>query len=513
MLTRLVVKGFKNLVEVDLHFGPFTCIAGPNGAGKSNLFDAILFLQALADRPLLEASMTVRGGRDIQQLFTAHGNGKMYLSAEMLIPKEGTDNFGQRAEASTTFVKYSLALRYRPPKSEFAGSDIELEREELTYIQKGKAFGELPFPHRPSWRESVLHADRRAPYITTDESLGIIRLHQDRRREEGKKKRGGATWEFPLEHLPRTVLSSAQNAKEAPTAVLVRQEMRSWRLLQLEPSALRQPDDLQAPNRIAPNGAHLPSTLYRLAKSRTANGPDLERHESQIYATAANRLAELVEGVGELHVDRDDKRQILTLLLKDRHKVELPAGSLSDGTLRFLALIILEMDPEETGILCLEEPENGIHPERIEAMLQLLQDIAVDTELPVGADNPLRQVIINTHSPAVVALVRDESLLFAEAIARPANGSSVQALEFRCLEGTSRTGTPSMRTIQKGRILSYLEGGLRRREEIEDTPTPPAARKSRRVIDRFRDQLSLPLPGEETGSDRSLLHPGNRRKL
>lgn len=43
MLTRLKVSGFKNLVGVDIRFGPFTCIAGPNGSGKSNLFDAISF--------------------------------------------------------------------------------------------------------------------------------------------------------------------------------------------------------------------------------------------------------------------------------------------------------------------------------------------------------------------------------------------------------------------------------------------------------------------------------------
>jgi hypothetical protein len=35
------VKGFKNLKEVDVRFGPFTCIAGGNAVGKSNLFDAI----------------------------------------------------------------------------------------------------------------------------------------------------------------------------------------------------------------------------------------------------------------------------------------------------------------------------------------------------------------------------------------------------------------------------------------------------------------------------------------
>ena len=43
MLTRFKVNGFKNLVAVDLRFGPFTCIAGANGVGKSNLFDAIRY--------------------------------------------------------------------------------------------------------------------------------------------------------------------------------------------------------------------------------------------------------------------------------------------------------------------------------------------------------------------------------------------------------------------------------------------------------------------------------------
>lgn len=42
MLTRLKVSGFKNLVDVDVRFGPFTCVAGANGVGKSNLFDAIV---------------------------------------------------------------------------------------------------------------------------------------------------------------------------------------------------------------------------------------------------------------------------------------------------------------------------------------------------------------------------------------------------------------------------------------------------------------------------------------
>ncbi len=41
MLIRLKISGFKNLMDTDIRFGPFTCIAGANGVGKSNLFDAI----------------------------------------------------------------------------------------------------------------------------------------------------------------------------------------------------------------------------------------------------------------------------------------------------------------------------------------------------------------------------------------------------------------------------------------------------------------------------------------
>jgi predicted ATPase len=65
MLTRLNISGFKNLMDVDIRFSPFTCIAGANGVGKSNLFDAIQFLSALSDRSSIEAARSIRdeGGR------------------------------------------------------------------------------------------------------------------------------------------------------------------------------------------------------------------------------------------------------------------------------------------------------------------------------------------------------------------------------------------------------------------------------------------------------------------
>ena len=99
MLTHLRVNGFKNLVDVDVRFGPFTCIAGPNKVGKSNLFDAIRFLGALATGPLIEAAKSVREGRtaDVRDLFHRVGDRHdvtMRFEVEMIVPRTGQDDLG-----------------------------------------------------------------------------------------------------------------------------------------------------------------------------------------------------------------------------------------------------------------------------------------------------------------------------------------------------------------------------------------------------------------------------------
>jgi predicted ATPase len=187
--------------------------------------------------------------------------------------------------------------------------------------------------------------------------------------------------------------------------------MQSWRLLQLEPSSLRQPDPFTAPTKLAANGSHLAATLYRLARASKGSGSVNGSGEAQVFSRIANRLGELIDDVRAVSVDREERRELLTLNVTGSDGTVHPARALSDGTLRFLALTLLELDPEATGLLCLEEPENGIHPDRIPAMLRLLKDIATDTEEPLGDDNPLRQVIINTHSPAVVGEVADDDIL------------------------------------------------------------------------------------------------------
>lgn len=492
MLTRLKVAGFKNLVNVDVRFGPFTCIAGANGVGKSNLLDAIAFLSALADRPLVDAAMTVRDeeGRtgDIGSIFHRVGSRQdatMLFEAEMIVPPEGVDDLGQTAKASITFLRYKLVLGHRKDEHRRPSGGIELMQEELSHVKIGDASKHLRFPHDRNWQKSAVTGVRRTPsFISTDTADGsrVIRIHQD----------GGSSGKpRPLlaANLPRTAVSAA-NAAESPTAMLARREMQSWKRLQLEPSALRRPDSLNAPTKLGSDGSHLPATLFDLAGA-WHTGKDIRPPSAQVYTQVANRLSELIEDIESVRVERDEKRELLTLQVTAKDGTTHPARALSDGTLRFLALAVIELDPESRGLLCLEEPENGIHPARIPSMLRLLQDIAVDAQRKVGDDNPLRQVIVNTHSPAVVGQVQDDSLIIADLKMAEREGQWSKSLALSCLPDTWRATTGEMDVVRKGELLAYLNPILRQKT-LSDFSRPPYERQQiRRVIDRKDMQLAL----------------------
>jgi len=460
MLTRLQVHGFKNLVDVDVRFGPFTCVAGANGVGKSNLFDAIQFLSMLADRPLVEAALAVRGGRTagVKSLFHRVGEQseeKMSFGAEMIVPTRGQDDFGQEAKATSTFLRYDLELAYRADEPHSSLGALEILREELNYITKGKAHQHLLFEHSAQkWRESVVFSNRKGGAFISTEGDGedrVIQMHKD-----GGSR--GQPLKYSAVRLPRTVLSGA-SAAEGPTALLARREMQSWRLLQLEPSSLRQPDPFTAPTRLGSDGSHLASTLYRLARQERGDGVDGGEAEmnGRLYAQVANRLGELFEDVQDIWVDRDEKRELLTVHVRTRDETDHPAPALSDGSLRFLALAVLELDTQDQGLLCLEEPENGVHPERLPAMHRLLRDITTDVREESGPDNPLRQVIINTHSPAVVQQIPDGSLVVAVSRQVIHQGMRSKVVAFRSLPGTWRQHVDATsEPVSLGELMSYL---------------------------------------------------------
>lgn len=449
MLTRLRVSGFKNLIDVDVRFGAFTCIAGANAMGKSNLFDAICFLSALASGSLIEAAQSVRSKDqrvgDLRALFYRQGlhqEDNISFDVEMITPKNVVDDFGQRAEASDTFLKYKLTLGYRHQETNDLG-ELEILEEELSAILLKDAKQTLGFEHSDEWFKSAIQR-------TGSSARALIEtVTEDAKRMITLRPRGRAG--HPLKRLaasmPRTILS-ATNATDNPTVVAARREMQSWRMLQLEPSALRQPDQARAPSQISMHGEHLPATLYRLAHQS-------DQDSAQVYQTITNALGELIQDIHGVCVDRDEQRDLLTVNVENREGTKFSARDLSDGTLRFLALATLLHDPKTQGVICLEEPEDGIHPMRIAAMLSLLENIAVDTKEPLGPDNPMRQVIVSTHSPLVVASVPADSLLGARI---ETNFGKRKGVQFRPLPETWRVDseTPKHQILTKNTLLDYL---------------------------------------------------------
>jgi predicted ATPase len=455
MLTRLEVDGFKNLKSFAVDFGPFTCIAGPNGVGKSNVFDAIHFLSLLANHPIMDAAQHVRAARgrsgDPRELLWTDGGTRsqqMRFAAEMIVGEHVIDDFGREAHSTSTFLRYEVRLAYEPPASGPGKlGQLVLCHESLDHIKKTGAATKLPWASVAFREATIVNARKGAGFISTerDGDQEVIKIHQD----------GGSRGQprpAPARSAPRTVVCTTTTASD-PTILAARREMQSWRLFAFEPSAMRSPDAFTAKPQLASDGSNMAATLYRLATG-SSQGADASP-DTDACATIAARLAALIDA-RRLRVDRDDRRDLLTLELQQGFGGFLPARSLSEGTLRFLALSILDYDPSFGGLVCMEEPENGIHPERIPAMVELVRGIAVDPDVAPDADNPLRQVIVNTHSPLFVKLQDEDDRLFAREVKiRDDDGHLASALRLLPQRGTWRDpdGTHG---VGLGDILSYL---------------------------------------------------------
>lgn len=403
MLVGLRIKNFKSIRDAHVRFGAFTCLIGHNGVGKSNLFDAIHFVSALAEHEISYAATKVRSASDgsyspLDLVFGRDPERRIMLSADMVAPQEVEDDFGQSAKPSTTLLTYSLTLRYAKKSDR-----LVVENESLTHARLGEYRKFVGFASSPEFRESVAVGSRRGgPLISTNADDNRIMLHGD----DGSRGRPA-----PVGRSPLTVVGGT-NTFDYPTVLAAKREMASWRILHLEPSVMRAPDSRSAPKHVSASGGHIPATLNALK----------ERH-CDARSAIINNLRELNSDIEDLDVYRDEVRDQLALRAKVLGVDNWLYGrSLSDGTLRYIALALMLADVQDRAVLCMEEPENGIHPSRIPNLVQLLRDYAVDVHEPVSSDNPLRQVLVNTHSPEVVRQVDTDEMVFVESASSLTDG-------------------------------------------------------------------------------------------
>src|SRR5690606_15564791 len=108
---------------------------------------------------------------------------------------------------------------------------------------------------------------------------------------------------------------------------------------------------------------HLPAQIRRLWDSRRVS----ERaayDEEEASAMLAARVGQLA-GFQKIWIHEDPETGLMTIRAKLRNGEEMSARDLSDGTLRFLALAVLELSPQ-SRVYCIEEPEASLHPDRFE---------------------------------------------------------------------------------------------------------------------------------------------------
>lgn len=174
----------------------------------------------------------------------------------------------------------------------------------------------------------------------------------------------------------------------------IERRLRTARCYALDPALIAAPVPLQQEARLGDAGAGLAAVLDRLRDTEP------ERFEA-LNEELSRWLPEFDRFL--FHVPADGRRGFM-LRTRSGH-YSIPAKDLSHGTLLALAIMTLAYLPDPPSLLCLEEPDRGIHPR----LLREIQDALYRLSYPesYGEKRESVQVLVTTHSPYLLDLYRD----------------------------------------------------------------------------------------------------------
>jgi len=468
MITRIEIDGFKTFKDFKVELAPFQVIVGPNGSGKSNLFDALYFLSRLTESDLATAFQAIRGYTN--ELFTKLPGGgsvdRMRFAVEMLVDRKVQDDFGRSAELKHTRLRYEVEITretdayglehlhivHESLKSIPANEDVWCK---MYGLSQPNAWIPEPADERVSFIDTHLEATAKGEVndVPVDFMKPVISLYPD-------GDSGNITSKYNAFEILRTILSSKTNV-EYPHIFAVNKELSSFKFLHLNPDSLRKssPAVILHLSFLSPDGSNLPTVLERI------------RNEDKFaFHLVSLDMANLVPGILKVYVTKKQASKEYEIWAETADQRTISAKALSSGTLRLLALATLRNDPQFRGLLCLEEPENGVDPLHLKNMARLLQEMATDFNDPEQADEPLRQLFVTTYSPMFICLPEIiDSLLFAYTVTSVEPLSSGKpTLEITCMTpvvtthtqkrfdmDTNRDETMEIYTLDK--ILRYLD--------------------------------------------------------
>ena len=346
--------------EVELR--PLNVLIGPNGSDKSNLIEAISLFKA-APRDLTES---IRGGGGI-------GN---------WIWKGEAASQTARIEAIIENPKGNQALRHALTFAQ-AGQRFELsdERVENESAYQGQATPYFYFGYRNG-----------QPYLN-QKGIGERQLLREDVNPE------------------QSILSQRRDSDSYPEITYLGDALgkirlyREWSFGRSTPPRLPQPADL--PNDfLAEDGRNLGLVLNRL---RTKPGVKKK----------------LLEALRELNEAIDDFDTLIeggtVQLFMQEGNISIPATRLSDGTLRYLCLLAIVCHPNPPPLVCIEEPELGLHPDILPPLVRLLLEASERCQL-----------IVTTHSEVLVDALTEspESIVVCE---KPKDRTEMRRLERKDL--------------------------------------------------------------------------------
>jgi predicted ATPase len=334
-----------------LSFGPDTpelqlqslnVLIGPNGAGKSNLIEAIGLLQS-APGSLLDP---VRAGGGLTEWLW-----------------KGSDEVPVAEIDATVFypqgkmpLRHRLKFRVVGQRAELADEAIENERP------NSPADADVYFYYRYNGGHPVLNVKTEVPTVEG-------RMHRGLRREDLA--------------FDQSVVSQRKDPDQYPEVTYLGNEyakiklFREWNLGRNTQPRRPQPTDLPA-EFLREDAANIALVLN-----------DLE-HRSNLRASLVEQLREADESI----VDFSTKvlgGTIQLFLHYSGLRAPVPATRLSDGTIRYLCLLAVLCHPEPPPLVCLEEPELGLHPDLLARLAELLVDAS-----------HRMQLVVTTHSDTLV---------------------------------------------------------------------------------------------------------------
>lgn len=331
MLTSIRLRDFLSFKDTDfLELLPLNVFIGPNGSGKSNLIESIRLLHLLPAGKAVERAIWSGGGTR-EWVWKGAGGKRDTLSLSALV-----EGLGAQPP-----LNYLLSVSAQGQALSLSESIRSLEEQSTMYFDYGE--------------------DMR-PRLKTRDGYRSIDVANYAYEQSVLAQVSDPTNQYPeISHLARSFAS----IRIFPPWIPVRDQGPK----------IPQPADLKN-DFLDPDGKNLGLVLNRIRQNSSAKRALLEN------------IQFIYEGVEDIDVSIEGNT--VQVFLQERGWT-IPSTRLSDGTLRWICLLTILLHPNPPGLICLEEPEIGLHPDLLPRLADLLRDASTRTQL-----------IVTTHSETLI---------------------------------------------------------------------------------------------------------------